>query len=458
MASVEPLHVDETNIIQHPVLPRRSRPIVGIGAGAIVRDAHLPAYRLAGFPVAVLFDAAYDRADSLCRAFGIPHAARSLAQAIDQAPEGAVFDLALPASAIPGVLAELPDGAPVLIQKPMGENLLEARTILDLCRQKRLLAAVNFQLRFAPCLIAARDLVDRGAIGELHDVEVRVTCHMPWESWAFLFGIPRMEIVYHSIHYIDLVRSFLGDPRGVWCKTLKHPKQMQLASTRTAIAFDYGDVLRATVTTNHGHEFGPEHQESYVKLEGTRGAIKARLGVNLDYPRGLPDKLEYCLLEPGVAAAWRSLPLEGSWFPHAFVGTMASLMRRADGETLDSAHLRRGRVPHHGGRRGLLCVEHARRNRHPPGSLTWRARTSSTPTCTSGIRRGFRTPGWPVRRRLPGPMVLRSSRPRRAKVCRPPSSSSSPNANAPGSSTRSPGSKASRRRSLGSRRLSPSLP
>jgi predicted dehydrogenase len=222
------------------------------------------------------------------------------------------------------------------MQKPLGENLDQARTIMELCRRKRLVAAVNLQLRFAPCVMAARDLVDRSAIGDLHDVEIRVTCHTPWERWAFLFGIPRMEIVYHSIHYVDLVRSFFGEPSGVYCKTVKHPKETQLASTRTAILLDYGDYRRATITTNHGHEFGPEHQESYLKLEGTRGSVVARLGVNLDYPRGRPDALEYCQVgRDSAPAEWRHVALEGQWFPHAFVGTMASLMRRVDGETLE---------------------------------------------------------------------------------------------------------------------------
>jgi predicted dehydrogenase len=326
------MRVDD--VAQRPVLPRHPRPIVSIGAGAVVRDAHLPAYRLAGFPVACVHDLDRAKAEALARDFAIPRVATSLSDAVNAAPERAVFDLAVPAPAIAQVLAQLPEGAVVLIQKPMGETLADARDILAHCRRRRLLAAVNFQLRFAPCVIAARDVVSRGAIGELHDVEVRVTCHMPWELWTFLFGIPRMEIVYHSIHYVDLVRSFLGEPAGVYCKTLKHPKQMQLASTRTAILFDYGDVRRATITTNHGHEFGLRHQESYLKLEGTTGAVVARLGVNLDYPRGLPDQLEYCSIEPGQAAAeWDSIALEGSWFPHAFIGTMASLMRRADGDT-----------------------------------------------------------------------------------------------------------------------------
>jgi predicted dehydrogenase len=325
---------------QRPVLPRRPRPIVSIGAGAIVRDAHLPAYKLAGFPVASVYDLAVEKAEALARDFGIPNVGRSLAETIATAPERAVFDLAVPAPRIADVLAQLPEGAAVLIQKPMGENLADARAILDLCLRKRLLAAVNFQLRFAPCVMVARALLERKAIGNLHDVEIRVTCHMPWERWTFLFGIPRMEIVYHSIHYVDLVRSLFGEPSGVYCKTLKHPKQMQLASTKTAIVLDYGDTRRATVTTNHGHEFGPRHQESFLKLEGTSGAIKARLGVNLDYPRGLPDDLEYCQLgaaaphgAPPVGPRWLSVPLVGSWVPHAFIGTMASLMRRVDGET-----------------------------------------------------------------------------------------------------------------------------
>jgi predicted dehydrogenase len=162
---------------------------------------------------------------------------------------------------------------------------------------------------------------------------VRVTCAMPWHLWTFLYGIPRMEIIYHSIHYVDLVRSLLGDPAGAWCKTLRHPDMMELASTRTSIALDYGDVRRANIATNHGHKYGSRHQESFVKLEGTRGAAVVRMGVNLDYPRGRPDELEYCLLEEGQTPAWTSVRLAGSWFPDAFTGTMASVMRFASGES-----------------------------------------------------------------------------------------------------------------------------
>jgi predicted dehydrogenase len=292
-----------------------------------VHDAHLPAYRLAGFEVAGIFDVNRDKSAALATKFGIPRVYETLTSAVASAPEGAIFDVAVPARALGGVLPQLPPGAPVLIQKPFGEDLAQARALLSVCHERQLRAAVNFQLRHAPCIHKARTMIAAGAIGELHDFEVRVTVYMPWHLWTFLEGIPRVEILYHSVHYIDLARSFLGEPKGVYAKTVKHPGTARLASTRTNIALDYGDVLRANITTNHGHGFGRKHQESYVKWEGTGGALKAKLGLLLDYPHGEPDTLEYCPLGEGDRPnAWESIPVDGNWYPHAFIGSMGSLM------------------------------------------------------------------------------------------------------------------------------------
>lgn len=316
---------------QKPPLPETPRPIVGIGAGGIVRDAHLPAYARAGFHVTGLFDLNLGRAQSLAKDFQVERVFRSLDEAVNEAPSDAVFDVALPASAILDVLPQLPDERAVLIQKPMGENLEQARAIRDLCHRKRLRAAINFQLRYAPYVLAARSLIEQGAIGELHDMEFRVTVYTPWHLWTFLEKIPRVEILYHSIHYVDLLRAFLGEPRGVYAKTLKHPKAPRLAQTRSNIILDYGDSARASIATNHGHVFGRRHQESFIKWEGTEGAIVAKMGVSMDYPRGEPDALEFCTLKESCEPEWVSVPLEGSWFPDAFIGTMASVMRAAEG-------------------------------------------------------------------------------------------------------------------------------
>ncbi len=320
-------------LVRKPPLPQTAQPIVIIGAGGIVRDAHLPAYTKAGFPVFGIFDLDQARARALAEKFNIGHVFPSIHAAVTEAPSNAVFDIAAPPVAILDVLPNLPDGRGVLIQKPLGENLDQARRIVDLCHRKDLHAAVNFQLRFAPYVLAARSLIEQGAIGELHDIEIRVTVYTPWHLWTFLAASPRVEILYHSIHYLDLVRSFLGEPRSVYARTLKHPKMAHLSSTRSDVMLDYGDMTRACVSANHGHEFGLRHQESYIKWEGTRGAIVAKMGLLLNYPQGEPDQFEFCTLQDSGPPKWRSLLLKGSWFPDGFIGTMASVMRFMEGST-----------------------------------------------------------------------------------------------------------------------------
>lgn len=327
--------MDPMEIPTHPPLPQTPRPIVLIGAGGIVNDAHLPAYRKAGFPVAGIVDLDRSQAQKTATAFAIPHVYGSVAEAIDQAPAGAIFDVAVPAAAILDILPQMPDGAGVLIQKPMGENLAEAAAIRDLCRAKRLHAAINFQLRYAPFVLAARHLIDQGVIGELYDMEVRVTVYTPWHLWGFLERVDCMEVKYHSIHYLDLMRAFLGDPAGIYAQVFKHPQTPNLDGACSSMILDYGDRVRATITTNHFHQYGLAQQESYIKWEGSKGAIKATMGLLMDYPHGLPDRFEYCTLSAEGASPWQRVDIDGSWFPDAFIGTMASVMRRAEGSADD---------------------------------------------------------------------------------------------------------------------------
>ena len=334
-----PPHADASSLaFDHSVeesrlrLASKPRPIILIGAGGIARDAHLPAYRKANFPVASAVDADLAKASSIARDFNIPHATTSLDDALRQTPGGCVFDLAVPAPTLLKVLPLLPDGAAVLIQKPMGETLAEAHAIVDLCQRKKLVAAVNFQLRWAPTMLAARRITDAGLLGELHDIEVKLSVHMPWQLWSFLNTAPRLEILYHSIHYIDLIRSWLGNPVGVYAKTVRSPRTPALAATRTVLTMDYGEWMRVHVSTNHSHDFSLEMQRSYVQWEGMHGAMRAVMGVNLDYPKGKPDSLQYIQGADGASRHWRPLRIEGNWFPDAFIGSMNSLQQFVTGE------------------------------------------------------------------------------------------------------------------------------
>ncbi len=310
-----------------PSLPRRARSVVFVGAGGIVNSAELPAYLEEGIPIRGIFDVDREAAHATASAFGVGRVFDSLAQAVIE--RNVVFDVAVPASEITRVLDRLPRGAPVLIQKPLGRDLAEARRIAHLCTRRRLRAAVNFQLRHAPNMLALTGALARGVFGELTDVEVRVNTHTPWARWAFLAGIPRLEILYHSIHYLDLIRSWLGEPSRVHAWVGSHPSSRGYADTRSAILLDFGPTTRCVLSLNHEHRFGLRHAASELRIEGVRGAAVATMGVNLDYPKGEVDRLSIC----AAGDQWQDVPLRGSWFRAAFAGPMIALQRWTAGGT-----------------------------------------------------------------------------------------------------------------------------
>jgi predicted dehydrogenase len=306
-------------------VPSRPRPVVTFGAGSIVGDAHYPAYRKSGVPIAGLYDPDHAKARKLADAWGVT-AYKTIEEAVSV--KDAIFDLATPPAFHADVLRALPDGSAALIQKPMGNDLAAATEILNICREKKLTAAVNFQLRFAPMMLALKDAIAKGWLGEVVDFDAWLALDTPWHLWEFLLKAPRVEIALHSIHYLDLIRQVLGDPKGVHAKTLGHPNHT-VAQTRTSAILDYGDTVRSALSINHDHAFGRKYQACEFRVCGTEGAAYLQLGVNLDYPRGEPDILQ---IYPKGGDGWVDVPLAGTWFPDAFVGRMANLQRFVAGE------------------------------------------------------------------------------------------------------------------------------
>ena len=307
-------------------LPSQSRPIAIIGSGGIVKDAHLPAYQKAEFEVLGVFDINPEQSAKIANSWSLK-AFESLDSLISSAQsQNAVFDLALPPSAVADVLEQLPEQSTVLIQKPMGSDLEEAKLIKAICERKKLTAAVNFQLRFSPMMLALKDAMSKGHLERILDLEVHLNLETPWELFPFLKKMERVEIAVHSIHYLDLIRSFLGTPKSVWAQTLAHPSKPDFAQTRTSAILNYGPEIRCVLSINHNYTKGPKLQSAQIRFDCQQGAAAVKLGLLLDYPRGEPDEVWIC---PSGKEQWESVEFEGGWFPEAFIGTMSNLQRFA---------------------------------------------------------------------------------------------------------------------------------
>ena len=155
--------------------PKVARPIVLIGAGGIVHDAHLPAYAKAGFPVAAVVDLNREKAEALAEKFGIPLATTSL-RGDTGMPGGCGVRCAVPAPADCGGAGAASGWGGGADSEADGRDAGGGGGDFAICRRKGLTAAINFQLRWAPNMLAARALHGTGALGELHDMEVTVSC------------------------------------------------------------------------------------------------------------------------------------------------------------------------------------------------------------------------------------------------------------------------------------------
>ncbi len=317
-----------------PILPQRRDCGIGIcGAGGIVNDAHLPAYRKAGFNVVGIFDARREAAERTAARFEVPRVFDSLEQLVsDRRVE--VVDIAVPATENPGIVETVAAaGRPMLIQKPLAEDYETARRTVAVVDRHGVLAAVNQQMRWEPGVRATQDLMGRGWLGEVFNIAFLVFVDTPWHLWGWLMRKPTIDALYHSIHYLDAIRFLTGaEPAFVFCDGATRPGYETGGETRLCLHLTFGDSqLRATILTNHHASYGLEGQQSEFRVEGTEGAAIRRLGLLMNYPKGTPDGFRFASRRIGERG-WVSVEFAETWFPDAFIGPMASLMRAVSGE------------------------------------------------------------------------------------------------------------------------------
>jgi predicted dehydrogenase len=307
-------------------VPSNKIPIIFIGAGGIIKNCHIPAYKKIGFELMGVYDLNKKNSNELSKEFSIPNVYESLEEALGV--KGVVFDIAVPPDQLLKIVNLLPNNTYALLQKPMGSNYLEAKKILEICKEKNITAALNFQLRFSPMMLCLRDIIEKKIIGEIVDIEFHYSYFLPWHLWPFLEKLDRVEIPLNSIHYFDLIRSIFGMPKGVFAYSTGHPKYPKLKDAKTTAILIYQGNLRCALSLNHCYQFGPTNQSANVKIEGTKGVAFLTLGSMLNYPNYLKDKLEIKTVDHD----WEEIPLEGSWMPDAFGGTMSNLQRFISGE------------------------------------------------------------------------------------------------------------------------------
>jgi predicted dehydrogenase len=303
-------------------MPDHPLPIALVGAGAIVEYAHIPAYRASGLPIAGVFDVDQARAHDVADRFGIPRVYVSLEELLTD-PTVGVVDIAVPPWVQPEILRQVvAAGKHALCQKPFALDPVTAAELASVVDASSVKVAVQQQMRYDEGIAAARSMVQRGWIGEVTAITFAVDIATDWSAWSWLVDSDRLEIMYHSIHYLDSIRSILGTPERVFCAAGRRPGQIAAAETRTMSVLLYPQGVRALVHANHENQGGDV--SATFRIDGTEGAIRGTIGLLYDYPHGRPDTVEV-FSRSLPTDGWLPYPVTKRWLPDAFAGPMADL-------------------------------------------------------------------------------------------------------------------------------------
>ena len=298
-------------------------PVAIIGAGGIVDGAHLPAYAKSGVDVVGIFDTDAAKAQDVATRHKIPNVYSSVEELLAKT-NATIIDIAVPSAAQPDIFAKVANSKHhILAQKPLAPTVEQGLMMADLVDSTGIIAGVNQQLRFEEGVAAAHKMVELGWIGTVTSISITVNLDTPWELWPWAKEMERLEVMLHSIHYHDLIRWFLGEPRTVFCAAGRTKGQYPKGETRTVTTAVYEAGVTSVVHANHVNRGGDNLAE--FRIDGDEGSIRGSLGLLYNYPDGRVDTLE---VNSKVVPTdgWLPYPVTTRWFPDAFIGTMGSVM------------------------------------------------------------------------------------------------------------------------------------
>ncbi len=180
-------------------------------------------------------------------------------------------------------------------------------------------------MRYDQSVRAAKTLLDNGTIGEpvLATLVMRGIPH--WKPWIKKQGWVTLRIM--SIHHIDTFRYWFGNPERIYCSTRTDPRtQFPHTDGIASYILEYKNGMRAIAIddtwTGPAREGAPSDIGIQWRIEGLDGLAIGDIGWCHD-PYTTPSSIRYATKGD---KEFHTPRWEESWFPDAFIGTMAQLL------------------------------------------------------------------------------------------------------------------------------------
>lgn len=193
------------------------------------------------------------------------------------------------------VMQALEAGKAVLCEKPISNNIVEARQMVAKAKEKGAPFGINLNHRFTPPAARLKELQNAGELGEVLFINMALWFHNPNEpgEWHHVRAL-------HP-HSIDVMRFFGGDIKRVQCFALKSPGREKMWSTISLnVQFESGAVGHLTGS----QDMSWNHPIERCEVGGSKGrGIIENVYERLEWmPRESKEKM---VLENGIMSGMK---------------------------------------------------------------------------------------------------------------------------------------------------------
>jgi len=279
--------------------------IIGTGGMANGHASSFKAFK--GCEVVACCDIVPGRAKAFAEKHGIPRAYTDAGAMLKKERLDGVSIATIDKAHAPTALLAIKHGLRVMCEKPLADNLANARRMAAAARAKKLITAVNFSYRNNPATQMAAQIVASGKLGRIMHVE---GCYLQgwlvgkyWGDWrkkeAWLWRLSTRHgsagvLGDIGVHLYDFASFIVGDIAALQCELKTFSKGMKRIGP---YVFDANDSMAAIVRFHNG-AMGVLHSSRWATGHANTVALrvygdKGGLDINLDRP--VPETLRICV-------------------------------------------------------------------------------------------------------------------------------------------------------------------
>ena len=175
----------------------------------------------------------------------------------------------------PLAIEALNAGKHVVLEKPMALNTAECNEIIAAAERNQKHITIIAQMRTAPDIIRAKELLQSGALGQVIMAQLHMCYYRPGSYYAGSWrGTKKMDgggaLMNQGIHGVDILRDMMGPVKQLSSvvRTLLHDIEVEDAAA-VALEFESGaiGVITASTATHPGYD-------REIRIYGTRGGME----------------------------------------------------------------------------------------------------------------------------------------------------------------------------------------